>query len=157
VKPLKTVLAIAALAVLLGHGQSSAATLGSPTLGGSGYSPRVPVSPLAFRWFDPSRLQMTSTFSVGTGFGGRTDALQVTRFAYNFGAPLQLAVSVGNSFGPSAGLQQGKFFLEGLDATYRPNPNMVFQVHYQDYRSPLQRSFGAAPFGSSTFDGDWGR
>ena len=147
-----TVLSIAALALSFGPGQSAAATLGSP-----GYSPRVPVSPLAFSWFDPSRLQMTSTFSVGSGFGGKTDALQVTRFSYNFGTPLQLAVSVGNSFGPSAGSSQGKFFLEGLDATYRPNANMVFQVRYQDYRSPLQRSFGYAPFGSSPFYGDWGR
>jgi hypothetical protein len=95
---------------------------------------------------------------VGSGWGGRTDALQVTRLSYRFGDPLQVSVSVGNSFGAGAGRRSGQFFLEGLDASYRPLPNMIFQIHYQDYRSSLQRGpFGASPFQASPFDGSWSR
>ena len=144
-------LTIAFLAVALAHAPASAGSIGTPI-----YSPRVPVSPLGLSWFDPSRLHVTSSFSVGTGFGGRTDALNVTRFSYQVGQPLWLSVSLGNSFGPNAGRSSGKFFLEGLDATYRPFANMMFQVHYQDFRSPLQASpLGAR--GVTPYDGAWGR
>lgn len=129
----------------------------SPVVAGAlgGYTPRVPVSPLGLSWFDPSRLQISSSFSVGTGFGGRTDALQVTRLSYQLGNPLWISVSLGNSFGPNAGRNSGRFFLEGFQASYRPTANMLFQVQYQDFRSPLQ----ATPFGyrnsGTPFDGAW--
>jgi hypothetical protein len=145
-------LMVAVLAAMLAHVPVSAGAFGAP-----GYSPRVPVSPLGLSWFDPSRLHMTSSFSVGAGFGGKTDALQVTQLSYQIGNPLWVSVSLGNSFGPNAGRSQGRFFLEGFQAAYRPMPNMLFQIQYQDFRSPLQ----ASPFGyrnsATPFDGAWAR
>lgn len=140
------------LSSALFHGSASAAGFGAPS-----YTPRVPVSSLGLSWFDPSRLHMSTSFSMSSGFGGQTDGLQTTSLSYQFGKPLWVNVSVGNSFGPSAGHDAGKFFLQGLDAAYSPLPNMVFQVHYVDYRSAAQRSLYGAPYQTTPFTGDWSR
>lgn len=104
----------------------------------SGYNPRVPVSMLSTpSWFDPSRLRMATSITMGGGYGG-TGGLSVTSFSYRFGSPLDVSVNLGNAFGGGVSRSGSGFFLEGVDVTYRPRPNMVFQVHYQDIRSPLQ-------------------
>jgi hypothetical protein len=117
--------------------------------GSSGFTPLVPISGFAraASWFDPSRLHLSSTVSVGSAYGGATSALQVTSLSYQFGRPLSLSVSVGNSFGPSARGGTNPFFLEGFDLTWRPTGNSVFRVEMHDVRSPLQldptgRGFG---------------
>jgi hypothetical protein len=138
--------------VVLGLGSSAHAA--SNGFGSTGFAPRVPVSPLALSWFDASRLDVSSTLSVGSGSGFGTNALQVTRLSYSFDAPVWLSLSLGNSFGPAAGRSSGQFFLEGLEAAFRPTPNMLFQIQYRDFRSPLQM----APLGASPFLQDgWGR
>jgi hypothetical protein len=118
-----------------------AATAHAQLFGDSGaQSPKVPVSAFArpAAWMDPSRLQITSEFSFGTGFGGGpSSGLQVTRFAYQIGDPLAVRVSVGNTFG-GPGARGSSPFLEGLDLSYRPFQSMLIQVRYQDVRSPLQ-------------------
>jgi len=60
------------------------------------------------------------------------------RFGYQFRAPMWMSVSVGSQFGAGASRTNSSLFLEGLDFAWKPNPNMMFQVHYQDVRSPLQ-------------------
>ena len=114
---------------------------------GGASSPRVPVSAFArpAAWLDPSRFQITSEFSFGTGFGGGpSSGLQVTRFQYHIGDPLAVRVSVGNTFG-GPGARGSSPFLEGLDLSYRPFQSMLIQVRYQDVRSPLQYSRGDFP------------
>ena len=140
---ISTVLALAALAPA-----ASAGTFGGP----SSFTPRVPISALArpALAIDPSRLHISSTVSVGTGFGGGAQALQVTSLSYQFQAPVAMRVSLGNAFGHSID-GRSSFFLEGLDLTYRPGANMLFQIRYQDFRSPLQ--FGTSPY----FVPDWPR
>ena len=105
------------------------------------FTPSVPVSSFArpASWLDPSRLQLSTEFSVGTGFGG-SQGLQVTRLSYRIGAPLAMSVSVGNAFGNGRTFGGGGngMFLEGLDLSYRPLPSMLVQFHYNDLRSPLQ-------------------
>jgi hypothetical protein len=92
----------------------------------------------AASWFDPSRLHLSSTVSVGSGYG-TTSALQVTSLSYQFGRPLSMSVSIGNSFGPNAGhAGTNPFFLEGFDLTWRPSGNAIFRVEMHDVRSPLQ-------------------
>ncbi len=107
--------------------------------GNAGFAPRVPLSAFArpASWFDPSRLQLMSTVSVGSGFGGQTSALQVTRLGYQFGAPFTLGISVGNTFGFDKA-RGSSFFLEGFDLSWRPNANSLFRVEMRDVRSPLQ-------------------
>jgi hypothetical protein len=84
-----------------------------------------------------SRLQISTSFSVGSGRAGQgSSALQVTSLSYQLAAPLAMRVSLGNAFG--AGADNNKMFLEGLDLAYRPFSSMQFQVHYQNIRSPLQ-------------------
>lgn len=145
------VAALAAAACL--QQPASAGSFGAP-----GYSPRVPVSGLGISWFDPSRLHMSTSLSMGTGFGGGSNGLQVTSLSYQVGNPLWVSVSLGNSFGANAGRNAGKFFLEGFQAAYRPSPNMVFQIQYQDRRSPLQYSpYGASPYQAAPFDGSFSR
>src|SRR5262245_13869693 len=63
---------------------------------GSSFSPLVPVSAFArpAGWFDASRLHVSTSVSVGTGWGGRTDALQVTSLAYQLASPLAVRLSV---------------------------------------------------------------
>ncbi len=110
----------------------------------AGFQPRVPVSALGSlgSWFDPSRLHVSSTFSVGSGWGGgSTSALNVTSLSYQFRAPLTMNVSVGNSFGPASASRTSSFFLEGLDLTYHPSANSLFQIQYRDMRSPLQYGY----------------
>jgi hypothetical protein len=126
---------------LLGAIAADAQSLGSAPFGsGNGvFKPLVPVSAFArpSAWFDPSRLRITTSFSVGSGWGGQgSSALQVTSLSYQLGTPLAMRVSLGNAFG--AGSDNGKMFLEGLDLAYKPFGSMQFQVHYQNIRSPLQ-------------------
>jgi hypothetical protein len=121
-------------------GSAHAQLLGDPM----GASPRVPVSAFArpAAWLDPSRLQISTELSFGSGFGGGpSQGLQVTRFQYRLGDPLAVRVSLGNAFGgPSS--RGNSPFLEGLDLAYRPFSSFMIQVHYQDVRSPLQYSRG---------------
>jgi hypothetical protein len=121
-----------------------------------GYSPRVPISALArpAAWLDPSRLHLTTTVSVGSGFGGGTNALQTTSLRYDFGAPLWLNVSVGNAWGPGSA-NGNSFFLQGLDVGYRPFQSLLVRVQYRNVRSPLQLRNGVgSPYGVGT--PDWG-
>jgi hypothetical protein len=123
----------------------------------AGFSPRVPLSAFArpASWFDPSRLRLMSTVSVGSGFGGQTSALQVTRLSYQFGAPLTMSVSVGNTFG-TYGSKNSSFFLEGLDVQWRPNANSIFRIEMRDIRSPLQYSqWGRGIHGYDPFFAPW--
>ncbi len=145
---LPRVFAVAAFAAVVAT-SASAGTLGGNS-GIGGYSPRVPVSALArpMVGFDPSRLHFSTTVSVGTGFGGRSEGLQVSRLSYDFGAPLSMSVSLGNAFGSGTSRGGNPFFLEGLDVAWRPTASTVFQVRYQDLRSPLQ--YGG--FGNSGID-----
>ncbi len=110
----------------------------------SGWTPRVPASGLAFptAWFDPSRLHVSTSLTVGSGGFGGTSALQVTSLSYQIATPLHLGVSLGNSWGGSRYASNG-MFLEGLDLSYHPSANFLFQVQYRDVRSPLQWSQGA--------------
>jgi len=116
---------------------SGASAFANPAAGP--FQPSVPVSAFsrpAF-WFDPSRLQISTEVSMGTGFAGGSSGLQVTRLAYRIGEPLSMSVSVGNTFG--AGTRGGTgMFLEGLDLQYRPMPSMLVQFRYNDLRSPYQ-------------------
>lgn len=132
---------LAAAVVALVASQAHAG-IGTP-LGSSsfGYSPQVPVSALgqSLTWFDPSRFHVSTTVSVGSGFGAGTNAMQVTSLAYQFHAPVWMSVSVGNAWG-GATTRGSSMFLEGLELGYRPFSNMTIQVHYQDFRSPLQYS-----------------
>jgi hypothetical protein len=92
-------------------------------------------------WLDASRFHVSTSVSMGTGFGGGSDALQVTSLSYQFRAPLWMSVSVGNSWGSSpVNTGRSSFFLEGMDVAYRPFSNLLVQVHYRDVRSPLQLS-----------------
>jgi hypothetical protein len=137
-------IALAAILVLglIGAVSADAQSLGSAPFGsGSGvFHPLVPVSAFArpSAWFDPSHLQISTSFSVGSGWGGLgSSALQVTSLRYQFGNPLAMRVSLGNAFGAGAA-DNGKMFLEGLDVAYRPFSSLQLQVHYQNIRSPLQ-------------------
>ena len=108
----------------------------------AGFTPLVPISAFArpASWFDPSRLHLTSTVSVGSGFAGQTAALSTTRLSYAFGAPLSMSVSLGNTFGFDRGGRGSSFFLEGFDVAWRPTANSMFRIEMRDYRSPLQYS-----------------
>ena len=114
--------------------------------GAAGFTPQVPLSAFArpATWFDPSRLRLQSTVSVGSGFGGSgTSALQVTKLSYQFRAPLAVSVSLGNTFGMDKARSGGSpFFLEGVDLTWRPSANAIFRVEMRDIRSPLQYGYG---------------
>jgi hypothetical protein len=140
-----------AMVALSGSASSAAVPDGSP-LSIPGYAPRVPVSALArpFSWFEPSRLHVSTSVSVGSGFGRRAEALQVTSLSYRFGAPLWMSVSMGSTWGPGEASSGRSFFLEGLDVAYRLHPSVLFQIHYRDLRSPLQLS----PFAESA--SPWG-
>ncbi len=108
----------------------------------TGYQPRVPVSAFArpLSWFDSSRLHMTHSIAVGSGFSGTTAALQTTEFSYAFRAPLTMKVSIGNTLGTGAGSSGNgaNFFLQGLDVSYQPNAHSTLRVQFQNVRSPLQ-------------------
>ena len=143
-----TIVALLGLAALMAAGGAAA---DAPLAGGSGFglvtgessfAPRVPVSAFAHpaSWLDPSRLHLSTTVSVGTGWGGRTDALQVTSLSYQVGAPLAVRLSVGNAFGASAAARGSGMFLEGFQLAYHPRPSLQFNIDYRDVRSPLQYS-----------------
>lgn len=125
---------------------ASAQSAFSPALG---FQPRVPVSALArpAAWFDPARLQLSTSVSVGSGFGGGSEALQVTSLSYRFAKPVWMNVSVGNAWGRNAARNGSSLFLEGLDLGYRPFSSLQIQVHYRDLRSPLQYGTVDRPFG----------
>lgn len=128
-----------ASAVLLSAVLASASPVHAQTaFPGGVFQPAVPISALATpaSWLDPSRLHITSSVSVGSGSFG-TSALQVTSLSYAFRAPVSMSVSVGNAWGPSSA-GGSKPFLEGLNLLWQPSRTMMFQVRYQDFRSPLQ-------------------
>jgi hypothetical protein len=131
------ILCVALLAPALWATGASANSFGPAA--GPGYVPRVPISALAqpLSSFDPSRFHVSSLVSVASGWGGQTHGLQVTSLSYQFRAPLQMSVSVGNAFGSHMN-GGSSFFLEGVDLSYRPSANTFFQIRYQDRRSPLQ-------------------
>jgi hypothetical protein len=146
------VAAIAALTLVPVIAQAQAlngSSFGPYSGAGDSFAPQVPVSAFArpAAWLDPSRLHVSTTVSVGTGWGGRTDALQVTSLSYQIGAPLAVRLSVGNAFGGSAADRARGFFLEGFQVAYRPHPSLLFNVDYRDVRSPLQYS-PYTPFGA---------
>lgn len=105
----------------------------------AGFTPRFPVSAFTqpAAWFDPSQLHFASTFSVGSGWGSGTNALQTTSFSYQFKAPMWMSVSVGNAFGPDAA-RGSSVFLQGLDFAWKPSGNSLIRVAFQNVRSPLQ-------------------
>jgi hypothetical protein len=113
-----------------------------------GFSPQVPVSAFArpASWLDLSRLHVTTSLSMGTGFAGGTSALQVTSLAYQFGSPLSVQLSLGNTFG--AGSPGSSMFLEGFSVAYRPHPSFQINVDYRNVRSPLQYQNQYNPFGT---------
>jgi hypothetical protein len=109
-------------------------------LGSSAWKPQVPVSLLGSQMpsIDYSRVHFSTSVSFGTGFGGRSEGLQVSRLSYGFKNGT-LGVSVGSHFnGARSRNGSNPFFLEGLDFTYNPSPNMMFRVQYQNLVSPLQ-------------------
>jgi len=116
------------------------------------FRPRVPVSALArpLAALDRSRLQFSSLVSVGSGWGGGAQALQVTSLSYRFDAPVRLRVGIGNAWGPQVE-GRSSLFLEGVDFAYRPSGNTLFEIRYQNIRSPLQ--YGFSPYPAR----DWGR
>lgn len=140
----RSLVAAVAFAALVTATASAGTLDGSTGFGGvPGYVPQVPISQLAraATWFDPSRLHVSSTISVGSGWGSGTSALQVTTLSYAFKAPLSMSVSVGNSWGRGFSSTGGNsMFLEGLNLNYRPTANMQFNIQYRDLRSPLQLS-----------------
>ncbi len=147
-KRARCLFAIAALAVVL-PGMSAAQGFSPSALP----APQVPVSAFALpaNLLDPSRLHVSTSVSVGSGFGSGASALSVTRLSYDFAAPLRVAVSLGNAWGAGTAGGNG-MFLEGLNLAWQPTRSMMFQVQYQNLRSPLQ--FGYGPFGASP---TWGR
>src|SRR3989442_1070990 len=147
---LAAMLILSALALQTAVPRAHAGTLSDPY---PSFSPRVPLSAFAspVSWLDPSRLHLSSTVSVGSGFGSSTSALQVTSLSYQFRAPLSMSVSVGNTFGlDRARSGSNPFFLEGLDLAWRPSKNALFRVEMHDLRSPLQ--YG--PWGRSGRNGE---
>ena len=134
--PLRALLILAAVAIAASGARASSLDPG-PSLG---YTPRVPISALArpISAIDPSRFHVSTSVSVGSGsaWGMGTQALAVTSLSYQFKAPVTMRVNLGNAWGSQA--QDGKFFLEGADLSFRPSANSFFQISYQNVRSPLQ-------------------
>jgi len=130
-------------------GPSPASALGS----GSLFTPRVPVSAFGLQhWFDPSRLHVSTTISMGTSSWGSPgmNAMQVTTLSYAFRAPVAMSVSVGNAWGANTAPGSQSFFLEGFRLAYQPSRSFLVQIQYQDLRSPLQlQEYGFRP-------GRWG-
>lgn len=105
----------------------------------SSISPLVPVSGFARPgWFDASRLRVSTTVSVGTGWNGGSGGLQVTSLSYQLASPLAVRLSLGNAFGK--GVAGNGMFLEGFAVAYRPHPSFQINVNYRDVRTPLQYS-----------------
>lgn len=137
-------LVLTALLLSLAALPAAASSFTSSGFGGSAFSPAVPVSAFArpAAWFDPQRLQISTTVTVGSGWGFGTSALQVTRLSYQLSGPLAVRVGVGNTFGGArGGFGRGSsMFLEGFEVAYRPHPSFFLNVQYHDLRSPLQVS-----------------
>jgi hypothetical protein len=133
-------------AVMFGLALAAAPAAAQGFGGSEGYQPLVPVSKFArpAGWLDPSRLNISTMVSVGTGFSGNSSALQVTSFSYQFTRPAWLQVGLGNSFGKDNARGNG-MFLESLSFGFRPSANSVFQIQFRDIRSPLQ--YSNEPFG----------
>jgi hypothetical protein len=113
----------------------------------AGFQPRVPVSLLGSLGgltsrFDPSRFHMSTTVSMGTGYGMGASGMAVTSFSYQFRAPVAMSVRVGSALGAGTSANSS-MFLEGLDLSYRPSANSVFRVQFQNVRSPLQYGYGS--------------
>jgi len=132
---------------------AGAGTIADPAA--AGFSPRVPLSAFArpASWIDFSRLHLSSTVTVGSGWGQQTSALQVTSLTYQFKSPLVMSVSLGNTFGLNRpqGSSASPFFLEGLDVAWRPNGNTLFRVAVHDVRSPLQYGYGFGRYADPLF------
>ena len=128
----------AALAAVLVSG-AHASDFGSSPPSLLGFNPKVPVSALArpAGWFDPSRLHLSTSVTVGSGFGSGAQGLQVTSLSYQFHAPVWMKVNVGNTFGSGTN-GNSSMFLEGLDLGVQPFGNFQIQLHYRDFRTPLQ-------------------
>ena len=141
-------LAIASLAVAAAVLPAFAGGFGGGGTPGASFNPRVPISPLAapVPGLDLSRLHLSASVMMGSGFGGGVSGLQVTSLSYRFQAPLWMNVSVGNVLGSNMTRTGHSFFLEGFDVGYNPTPNMAFQIHYRDLRSPLQLPAGYSPW-----------
>lgn len=122
----------------------------------AGFSPRVPVSALArpAAWFDASRLHMSSTIAVGSGWG-TTSALQTTSFMYQFRAPVTMAVTLGNQLGTGGAGRGASFFLQGLDLSWKPSGNSLVRFQFQDMRSPLTWGNGYGRGYGSMLGPDW--
>jgi hypothetical protein len=126
-------IAVLLLTASLAHAQSS-----PDPAAASGF--QTPVSPLGHPapWLDQSRLHITSEVMFGSGFGGPAQGLQVTRLQYQLASPLAMSVSLGTQFAGGMSRNTNPMFLEGFDLAYHPFESFLFQVHYQDVRSPLQ-------------------
>jgi hypothetical protein len=137
--------------------------MGSPFGSSADYQPRVPVSAFSrpAAWFDPSRLHVSTTFMMGSGWsggsGGGNSALQVTRLSYQFSKPAWMEVSVGNAWGGNTN-SGSNLFLEGLRFGFRPSANSFLSIEYQNVRSPLQ--LNRDPYGYMGLNrdpyGSWG-
>jgi len=139
--------AITSASVARAQSESSIFAPESATSGGS-ITPKVPVSELArpASWLDVSRLHISTSITMGSGWGGGTEGLQVTSLSYSLAKPLWMSVSLGNAWGANAARNGNSMFLEGLDLGYRPFSNMQIQVHYRDVRSPLQYNYSPYPY-----------
>jgi len=140
IRRLATAVLLLSLSAASAHAQSGFEPVAS------GFQPRVPISLLGSLGslggrFDPARFHLSSTFTVGSGFGSGTNALQVTSFSYQFRAPVAMSVRVGNAFGPGSS-SGSSMFLEGVDLAVRPSANSVLRVQFQNVRSPLQYGYG---------------
>jgi hypothetical protein len=144
---------VVALVLIVASASAVCADSWTGSSSGPSFQPSVPISALArpASWLDPSRFHISSTLSVGSGFGG-TQGLQVTTLGYQFKAPVWFNVSVGNSFGTGA-MGSPAPFLEGIDLGFKPMANMLVRVEYHDFRSPLQYgpNYNSNPYGI------WGR
>lgn len=144
------VLALAALVSLLSAAPASAQYTGFEH-SGFGSAPGVPLGGLtgALRGFDRSRLSISTSVSVGSGFGG-TQGLQVTRLGYQFSMPIAMSVGIGNRFG---GPGQTSPFLESFSLRYQPSNSTMFRFEFHDVRSPLQLTRDRDPFARDAW---WG-
>jgi len=118
-----------------------------------GFTSAMPQSSMAasLGGFDRSRLSLSTSVSVGSGFGGHTQSLQLMSLRYQFAAPLAMSVSVGNMLG---GAQGSSPFLESLSLRYQPSRSTFLQFEFHDVRSPLQLTRSAQdPFARDAW---WG-
>ena len=131
-----------AFAQMTGFEQSGFGSLGSAGVPMGGLS-------RGLAWFDPSRLHVSTSVSVGSGFGG-TQGLQVTRLNYQFRGPFAMSVGMGNRFGGPGAMSP---FLESFSLRYQPSGSTTFQFEFHDVRSPLQLTRTGDPFARDAW---WG-